>query len=104
MQDQEGSGRFCDPNCHQGSSGVGLGLAYLSDQDGAGSSLSSARVPGFFSDFSTEPMECFTSSTVMPPVVSLHSVWRLSWWTWVKTSLAVALGCQLPCCQQNLWG
>ena len=27
-----------DPSCHQGSSGVGLGLAYLSDQDGAGSS------------------------------------------------------------------
>ena len=64
--------------------------------------LSSARVPGFFSDCSTEPTECFTSSTVMPPVVScVESSLAAKLVDVGENTVRPALGCQLPCCEQN---
>lgn len=64
--------------------------------------LSSARVPGFFSDCSTEPTECFTSSTVMPPVVScVVSSLAAKVVDVVENTVWRALGCHLSCCEQN---
>ena len=62
--------------------------------------LSSARVPGIFSDCSTEPTECFTSSTVMPPVLSCVVSFLAAKLVDVGENTP-ALGCQLSCCEQN---
>lgn len=64
--------------------------------------LSSARVPGFFSDCSAEPTERFMSSTVMPPVVScVVSSLAAKLVDVGENTVRLALGCQLPCCEQK---